>query len=238
MNTISNKSLILLVLMTLTLSIFTTIISHEKISAVDNKLKTIQTPTGFATASASGTAAINLSGSVAIALNIDTLSWGSGVVNQTNGACTTATLTTVGTTSATLNPNNCWINASGQTDALIETDDFRIENVGTNYVNISINGTNSTNFFGFGSAASSHLMWRGATYSTETDACGSSNAGLTTSWTEFDDETTYDVLCSNLGWEAANDQINIELNMTFTRNEVSTGQKTATIYFRAENASA
>ncbi len=236
MTSISNRGLVLLILMTLALSIFTTLLSHNQMSRLSNQLSNMQTPTGFATASQSGTASINLSTDIAFVLNTDTLNWGSGIVNQTNPNCEIVTLTTVGTTSATLNPNNCWINSSGSSGAIVEQDDFLLENTGTSSVNVSINGTNSTNFFGFGTGASTNFMWRGGTVTGEEDACGTSGSGLTTSWTEFDDETTYDVVCGNLGYDNANDEIKIEINMTFNRSEVTSGQKTAYVYFLIENA--
>jgi len=238
MSTVSNRGLVFLILMTLTLSVFTTILSHERIGNLNEQLQfaNIGTPSGFATASQSGTASINLTGSVAIILNVDTLNWGTGIVNQTSASCSTITLTTTGTTTSTLNPNECWINASGQTSAIMESDDFQIENVGTNSVNITINGTNSTNFFGWGTGATTNLMYRGQTSVGETDACGSSGADLITSWTEFDDESVYTNLCGSLNWSNSQDIIDVELNMSFDRSDVLAGEKTATIYFRAENA--
>lgn len=229
MTNVSNKGLVLLILMTLALSVFTTVLSHERIGSLSERLSTMQTPTGFATNEQTGTASIELSGSVAIVLNVDTLDWGVGIANQTSGSCTSVTLTTVGTTPATLNPNSCWINTTGN-GAIREREDFQIENIGTNDVVITINGTNSTNFFGFGDGTSTNLMWRGAI--AEGGAC----TGLTTAWTEFDDESTYSTVCDSLAWDNSADTINVELNMTFPRSGVTTGLKTANIYFLAENA--
>lgn len=222
MNEISNKSLVYVILLTLTISIFSTFVSLNKIETINSDISVI---TGKATSSQSGTATINLSANVGIILNNNALDWGTGSANQTNPACEIVRLTTNGTTNATwLNTNNCW--TGGQ--AVAEADDFLVENTGTLPVLLEINSSNSTVFWGFGSGTTTDYQWRAL--ETENGAC---SGDLNNTWQEFDGD--WQTACTVLNYVEGSDELYIELNISYNRTEATNGVKLATVQFQAVN---
>lgn len=230
MTNMSNRGLTYLILMTLALSVLTTVISHQNIRGINEQLLEMGTPTGYAiTSPQQGTAAINLSSSIAIALNWDTLNWGTGIANQTNPSCGDVILNTSGTTSAVANPNDCWTNTSTN-GAIVERDDFIVENTGTTHINLTVNSSTSTAFFGFGSAATTDFQW----HAVENESGSCEGSGLVSGSNEF--TGTYQEVCGSMDYVNGNDAIGLEIYLRFNRTETTTGQRTATVYFRAENA--
>jgi hypothetical protein len=188
MSDISNKTLVALLVIAIVVSLAGTWISIGKLKAV----------TGFGTQTGTtplGNVTITQQTALEITLYYDTLSFGTGRVNTTNGNtyCNISTNLTAASTVGTGNTfTNNFAGAKGGTDKcngfLIPAQGFEIENTGTVSANVSYNSSN-IGWINGTSLVGGYFFQTGE----EGDACAEANTAAWTSLTE-----TKTQICGNL----------------------------------------
>ncbi len=210
----SNKTLSLLLVAAIAISLFGTIISVNKLS----KFQTIKTTTGFAT-SDQGTATVYINSSTSIFFYVDTVNFGTGYVNGSAGA-----------------PQNCTMNSEGlkTTPGCIEfntvTQGFVLENEGTTIPSVQLSSDSNASEFLTGATwdyGGPQFLYK--VTNNETSACTSP---VPATYTNINDTAPGTVICSGLDYQTDNDtlKIDIQINIPIT---TTTGQKTAILTAQA-----
>lgn len=210
----SNKTLSLLLVAAITISLFGTIISVNKL----NRFQTIKATTGFAT-SDQGTATVYINSSTSIFFSIDTVDFGTGYVNGTGGS-----------------PQNCTLNTEGlkTTPGCIDfntvTQGFVLENEGTTMPSIQLSSNSNASEFLTG--ATGEYGGPRFLYKVTNNESSSCTSPVPATYTDINDTAPGTVICSGLDYKTDNDTllIDIQINIPIT---TTTGQKTATLTAQA-----
>ncbi len=228
MEQISNKTLAILLVMAIVISLTGTVISLNKIGRIR-----IANPeaTGAAT---TGTGAVNLTISMTAAITLvnNTVFWGSGYVNGTtitsNCSLDTSTLVPERGRASTggLGGGGC-VDFSGNIDGIV------LENSGNTDLIVYFNSSrNATEFLNNAtdSEVKPKFMWKIA--NGEPGAC----KGILgpTAWVEMNNtnQTPLATICTQLDSGDSSDRLNISFNITFHRN-ISAGEHNTTLTIAA-----
>ncbi|MAE13164.1 hypothetical protein CMO92_01245 [Candidatus Woesearchaeota archaeon] len=187
------------------------------------ELLSFQMLTGLATGS--GVTTITVASEVGITLNQASLDWGTGRVNRSLAACNTSGIN-LSTTGAGTNDNACWINISGGTSALVEGDDFIVNNTGNVNVSVTVNGSTASGFWGV--SDSTGFMWRGV----DDIMVGSCVSGMQDNWTNFSGSPQ--TVCDQLYW-STNSSIRVEVNLFAPANISASNRNVSVIFSAAES---
>ena len=202
---ISNKTLVMLLVAAIVVSLGGTLISLNKLSGLGSGVY------GFAT-SQTGTANLTIESEVAIYANDGLINFGLGVVNGSLAGVTNVRMSSNNTNSY---PNGTWDWTSA--------DYFEIENTGNVDVKVNISGE-----------ADSWIGAGGDTLFAITDgetsiAATCDNTPITT-WTQLD--ATERVMCANLNSDLANDYLRVSIQVLIPEG-VANEYKENTILFEA-----
>jgi hypothetical protein len=221
---ISNRTLAILLVVAIAISLGGTIVSL-------NRLAQVRMPEiiGMATDTDTGTATINITSqaSLIFVTGWDAIAFGNGWINSTedSGIChMTAVNSSLGTTGAACKGNWDTLTASG----------FVIENDGN--VNLSVeleSDKNSTEFLGV-NPGTNNMGFRFMTYNNETGSCANVNASVDDEWVEWPDADAKTLVCNTiggLGYTDNNDSMAIAINLSidYRTNNTGAGTQTATI---------
>lgn len=210
----SNKTLSLLLVAAIAISLFGTIISVNRLS----RFQAVKTTTGFAT-SDQGTATVYINSSTSIFFAIDTVDFGTGYVNGTGGS-----------------PQNCTMNTEGLKTApgCIQfntvTQGFVLENEGTTIPSIQLSSDSNASEFLTGATwdyGGPQFLYK--VTNNESLSCASPAPAA---YTNINDTAPGTVICSGLDYQTDNDTllIDIHINIPIT---TTTGQKTAILTAQA-----
>jgi hypothetical protein len=209
---ISNKTLAWLVVVAIVVSIFGTTISILNLSNRQNAL------VAYATSNTTGGASAEVSQSVILRFAINATDFGQGSVNSSIGYWGCVLAINGSTANPTIIKDGC-SGFSATSPALV------IENVGTSYLNVTLNfSRNATDFLSVSSGTVGNFKY--VVSNNESGSCtpvGWLNA-TTTAWTEVGVPNTTTVVCQNLSWAGSGNSLVIGLNLTVTDN-VTQGAK-------------
>jgi hypothetical protein len=224
MDEVSNKTLATLLVVAIVISLAGTFFAMRGVSQITNIITGAQ-----AGLSPSGTAKVNISELTQITLVQDTVDFGVGYRNATSVAvgeeCNLTTNDTAGSGVA------CWINLTDY-----DPDPFLLRNTGNNYVNVTINSSNRSNFLDGTVLGGTRRYQFLAKDSDSVYLAGGENGCNTTfaltDWTEFDE--TEQLFCSNMSPYDAEDEIVVDINISIPAGP--TQDKEATVTFTAEKS--
>jgi hypothetical protein len=206
----NNKTLAIILVVAVLVSITGTLVSL-------NKLQTVSLA-GHVTSNDTGTASVTISRSVILRFAIDTIEFGSGSVNATIPCNLTinnsATITKAG---------GC--NGFNATNAP-RADTFILENAGTVNLNVTLNiSKNSTSFIGGTYPAGP--VFRYAISNNESGSCvGGGPAGVS-GWTDVIENASI-TICNNLSWTPTNNTLRMGLFLSIPANSIE-GSKSVVI---------
>ena len=221
MENISNKTLATLLIASIVISLGGTLISLNKLS----NQQVASATTGRAQQDL-GTASITIQTSVSILLSTDTIAFGTGWINGSNPTCGTNGVN-LSTEGSGTNDDDCFINASDSTAAMLATD-FILNNDGTVNASVAIIGPNKT--FLMSQTGAQHTKLNFTWQAVDDDSCLGT---LVTGWTEFGASTT---LCDDFNWTDADDDLTIEVNLRFPSDQASGTYSNSSIEFNAVQA--
>ncbi|MFH1399342.1 MAG: hypothetical protein ABIG95_04500 [Candidatus Woesearchaeota archaeon] len=215
MNEVSNKTLALLLIVAIAISLGGTVISL-------NRLAGLRFPmiTGFA--SDTGTASVEITETASAKFSIEAVDFLDGWVNQSEGGDTceiTAIQASSGTESAPCYGN--WAAGLGG---------LQIENDGNQLVSMTIKSSkNGTNLVGIPGGA-----FRFMAHNNETGSCTILNASMDDEWYAWVKNTEH-VICGNLNYNNSKDSMWVDLNLSinFASNMSGEVAQTATITLTA-----
>jgi len=209
---ISNKTLVWLVVATIVVSIFGTIVSVKTLK--DNGL------TAYATSNVTGNATVTISTQTILTFVVNTLNFGSGTVN-TSYAGHNCTLESNGTSITTPASAGCIGFNIGAANPLT------LENAGNTFMNVTLNfSTNETGFPG------GNVTVRSFKYTFRDNETGSCRGAVTNSSWNTIIPNAANLICSNLSWFGS-DSIMVGLQVVIP--EDADGTKNVTI--RAQGTS-
>ncbi len=186
---ISNKTLVWLVVATIVVSIFGTIVSVKTLK--DNGL------TAYATSNTTGNATVSISTQTILSFVINTLNFGAGTVNTSHPAHN-CTLENNGTTIVQGMTGSCINFNSGA-----GYPSLTLENAGNTFMNVSINFTTDASGFPGGNATV-----RSFAYTFRANESGSCIGATTQAgWIEVASPATMKLICSNLSWFGADSML-------------------------------
>ncbi|NQU79865.1 hypothetical protein HQ545_08930 [Candidatus Woesearchaeota archaeon] len=204
MDEISNKTLATLLVVAIVISLTGTFFAMRGVSQVTNIVS------GHAVGG-QGTAQVNISQVVEISLVNDAVNFGTG---SRNGSVVNSDTECNITSNQTTAPTNCWQYTSAGNDNFDAVQPFHLENIGNTFVNLTINSTNYSNYFGdLGTGTGTpRYMWTPSdgnegTFTQGENGCTASLS--TTAWTNFD-ETEQNV-CPRFNFENANDEMFVDI---------------------------
>ncbi len=223
MEEISNKTLAVLLVMALAISLVGTLISLDRIGRM-----------GVTGAATSGTGAVNLTVSITAAITLinNTVFWGSGYVNGTtitsNCSLDTSTLVPERGRASTggLGGGGC-VDFSGNIDGIV------LENSGNTDLIVYFNSTQNASGFLYNvtdSIIKPKFMWKVA--NGKPGACKGTLGP--TAWVEMNNtnQTPLVTICTQLDWGDTSDRLNISFNITFHRN-ISAGEHNTSLSISA-----
>ncbi|MBS3097878.1 hypothetical protein J4209_03745 [Candidatus Woesearchaeota archaeon] len=222
MNEMSNKALMLLLVVAIVVSLGGTFISLSKLASV----KTLPL-TGFVISNVS-TGYVNLSVLSAVSFSVaNNIDFGSGYVNGTVGD--NAVLESNLSSSSETNGTGSWTWSSLKY--------FLLENDGTKDLNINI--TSDKNASNLTKAANSEFGFAMSSWENSPLAGACNGTTKTTAWTEFlmraSDVGRNQTVCSSLQYANVNDTINVSIRVVIPNN-ARAGAVSANITFTGEVA--
>jgi hypothetical protein len=231
MNDMSNKTLALLLVTAIVVSLGATVFTLTKLEGV--------TITGQVATPSSGNVSLTVETAESFILRVDQLDFGSGFVNTSEltidgvTKCSNATLY-AGFDYNDTNDGNCWTSFSGAPDE--PGSGFQIENDGNVNLTLSVAAENSSSFFGVGEdlLELANLTFKSRDNTTGVESC---IAGEVTKWTDFQDYGQ--VICSNLRYESdVTDDMAIDIRVIIPSSGLTAGTyENATIEFTGAEAS-
>lgn len=211
---LSNKSLALMLLAAIVISLGGTMISLNRLSSFQTDIGDLGI-TGRQTDTGSGTTTLTVDS--AVGCNVDyNVAFGNGVANLNISTDST-------------NPSTFTDCSDGSGTRGVCTG-MEINNTGNVDVNVSFNATDTAVVFLGGSTNASDFQYfaRNGTYAVTEGGCYNFNASVWTAGSYKNVPTTHTILCDNMTFGASNDVITLEYNISL-RNDVPTGAKTNTI---------
>jgi hypothetical protein len=215
MDDISNRTLALLLVTAIVVSLGFTVYSLNNLGAG---------ATGRATTQ-QGNVTLNVESSVSIILRADNINFGTGYVN---GSCNFPIATNNATLTAGLthtNLNNCWTNRTAQPTSL------RLENDGNRNASITIRGPNARQFFGNYAGSNPYNF----TFRSRDSETGSCNSGLQATYMSFQAAPT--TVCSRLLFDpSSSDELAIDIQVVIPSDIPPGTYQNSTIEFTATQA--
>ncbi len=207
---ISNKTLAVLLIVAIALSLGGTLVSLNRLSSV------VRGPsiTGFATSTGTGTTNVTILSTGSIRFAVNNLDFGVGAVNTTGGnqVCSLAS----GTASGSKDPSSKCINFSAE--ATLKS--LQIENDGN--LNLSVNLTSNKNAAGFiGGGVSALEQFRFKIENNESDSCATVGPAA---WADMN--TTSMAICTTaegLGFAPTRNSLLVHINITIPSDSLLTG---------------
>ena len=226
---LSNKALALLVILAMSLSLFSTLSLLNKFHSI---VPSPEELTGKAQ-NVQGEVNLTVEGAISIILHNSTIDFGLGFVNTSKtGVCVDDANLSINYSSTPiyLDEDDCWTSfTSGQPTQ--PTNAFTIENEGNQNVTLEVYGPHPTDFFSGVTASSAHynLSWAG--HNIEGNACSS---GLVTTWTAFNG--TVQTICPSdyFGFVAGADDMAVHIRVQIPSYGLGfTEYKNSSIEFQA-----
>jgi hypothetical protein len=220
---ISNKTLAWLVVAAIVVSIFGTTISLWNLNNEENFA-------GRLTTNDTGLASVTVSQSVVLRFAVNATNFGTGSINTSGGRYQCNMIINATTNNPAITKDSGCLNFNANTGALI------LENVGTSFLNVTLNF--SANASGFGIVNSSGGDSIGLTalqFAVSNNESGSCTGTLNNrSWSVVPGIPTPQNICTNLSWTVATNSLLIGINVTITEN-ASQGAKSLTFYAQGTN---
>lgn len=226
-NDLSNKTLVVVLMATLFVSMFGLLYSLQKVDTLNSKIS------GFAIQD-TGTAHINISSETSIILTNDIIDFGTGYINTTINECSlgnNATLMTGnsstpnGLAASALNEYNCW------TGVVSEDDDFIVQSLANVPILIDVQALGNASDF-IGSAGQKVVPeFQYQTYNAGGNGCA--NSQYITTWTEFD-KTNQDICGASGNVGNKDDMVGMTVRIVLPAGV--TGDKTVSVQFTAAEA--
>lgn len=219
MDDISNRSLALMLLAAIVVSLGATVYTLNYFNQVTGI-------TGMAATPKSGNVSLTVETAESFRLRISSIDFGAGFVNTSNSGCAdNATLFAAQQYNDT-NGDNCWTSLNGLSEV---PKGFQIDNDGNVNLTISVTGPNSTRFFrksGVAPPAQANLSWKGR--NNETGSCGN---GLVSTWKDFQLHTQ--IVCDDLLFFPTNtDSMGIDIKVVIPPSGLASGlYENATLTF-------
>jgi hypothetical protein len=205
---ISNKTLALFLVAAVTISLFGTVISLNKM----NRLVQLKSTTGYAL-SDTALAQVTVNTTTSIIFTTDSIDFGSGTVN-TSGADKNCTLAVNATKS---------VDCIGFTHVNVP---FVLENDGTTFVSVVLNSSKNASAFlgGTDTAGGPQFKWK--VEAGEASSCLS--APVPAAYTDVNDTYPGTMICNNLTYVDTTDTLNVSIliNIPYTTPQ---GAKTASL---------
>jgi len=214
MEDISNKTVAMLLVVSLVISLAGTFFAIKGVSQFNDLI------TGAA--SATGTAKINVTESAIIFLTQSTVDFGAGFRNASAIVVTSECNLTTNQSA----PPACWINNTAYAPS-----PFKLRNDGNVYVNITINSSTATSFLtGTPTAGVQRYMWTASDsnegkFLTSENGCVGTMSG--TDWTAF--SAVEQMVCTNMSPYLAEDEFNVDINISIPAGIA--GNYTTSVYF-------
>jgi len=219
MEDISNRTLAILLIAAMVVSLGGTMLSL-------NRLSYFQTPSQQITGYGTGTGTANLSIVTETTITVveSLIDFGEGIVNTTAG-CNNATLssTTDDTTWDGVG-DACWVNSSSLTQKPTESDDIVIRNDGNVNVTLEMDSTSNDAATFIGGAAVTPL-YQYRSFSNETDACDNAN---NETWHDINSSGSM-VVCDKLKFDNDKDEVRVAIKVRIPAD--ATGYKEDTLTF-------
>jgi len=190
---ISNKTLVWLVVATIAVSAFGTLLTVQNLGQ--------RGLAGYATSNVTGNASVTIASSTVLRFAVSSLNFGSGSVN-TSGGATNCTLMSNGTTAVSkVTAGNCVGFTTTGNPGLI------LENAGNTFMNVTVNFSAGASTFPGGTGGAFLYIFG----SNETGSCrGPTNA--TSIWANV--PTTPTLICTNLSWVDTTDSLSLGLRIS------------------------
>ncbi|MCM2325710.1 MAG: hypothetical protein NDI94_04550 [Candidatus Woesearchaeota archaeon] len=211
MDDISNRTLALLLLAAIVVSLGATVYTL-------NTLNNVGGFTGRAASPKYGNVTLTVVSAESFRLEVANINFGSGFVNTTDPKCqgtnSNATLF-AGATYNDTNGDNCWVSLTSLPQVPVG---FEIVNDGNVNLTISVTGPNSSNFFPGSTGTFRNLSWKAR--NNESSACTS---GLASSiWKDFQNHSQ--TVCSKLSYyPESQDSIGIDVKVVIPATGVPAG---------------
>ncbi len=202
---ISNKTLAWFVIGAILISLIGSLVS----------LKTSNSLTGYVTSNTSGEAKVDVSQSIVLRYITNSTNFGSGTIDTESGAtnCTLA-----------IDTDTTVIKAGCSGFATTNEGPLTLENVGTSYLQVTLNFTGNASTFIGGNQSVARLQFKVAELEAGSCAVGVSYP----TWTEVGTPNETVMACTNLSWNTNTNSLRVGLNMTIPV-DVTSGEKNITI---------
>jgi hypothetical protein len=223
---ISNKTLVWLVVATIVVSMFGTILSVQKVK--DN-----QRLTAYATSNATGSGTVTISTVTLLRFAVSSLNFGTGTVNSSNPAIQAGTVPnqcnlTVNHTNAAVIVRSNAVACQGFTATSVGA--LTIENAGNTFMNVSLNfSQNESAFFGGNNPQLRGLFF--TVTSNETNSCVGPAVPTSVGWMHAN--TSRVTVCSNLSFTPSSNSLLVGLRLVIPPD--AEGSKTLYITAIGEN---
>ncbi len=228
---VSNKTLALLIVVTVLLSVSAQFISISRLAQIQRP--SIPEGTGMVSTQ-TGRVNFTISSNSDITLGHQQVDFGSGVINVSSG-CKYVNLTQNATNGFF---GNCWVNQAQAPNTVVanETAFWSIQNDGN--INITLTATsaqkNWSNFIGNCSVSSEANWYRYAAFNNATETGVSCQGMNMTGWTNFTGDQQE--ICTSLDYHDTYDTIAVVLNLTICQSNYPTGYKNDNVTFSAAAA--
>ncbi len=219
---ISNRTLAILLIVAIAISLGGTIISL-------NRLAQVRVPTITAAAlTDTGTATVNITSQASIIFHAgnNSIAFGSGWVNSTesSGICVMSAI----------NSSDGTVNSACKGSWAAGLSGFIIENNGNVNLTVEVHSDkNSTEFLGNQTSGTNNMNFTFMAYNNETASCGQLNASCDDEWLAWPNGDAKTGICFNtsnggLGFDDTKDSMVIDINLSIDYRTVLTGNGTQT----------
>jgi hypothetical protein len=229
MEDISNKTILMLVMVALVVSVAGTMISLDRLTDYQNSYGFI---TGAATSNSQGNTTITNSGTVSITLADSSIAIATGYVNTSSACNGVAVLNLFGGS----NQNGCWLNTSDLPPANADLiDHHQVENDGTVLVNLTAYSTQlDAEDWLCGSVGGCTSAVASVTLQSTDGESGSCNSNIASNTTLLGSSSNSSVwICEGFDYLDSTDTINVSLIELRIPSDAPTGTKTLNIVYEA-----
>ena len=226
MEEVSNKTIVALLAIALVVTVVGTVASISKLGELGGRYSVL---TGAAT-TGTGSTNLTLAGTVAINVDVNSVSFGSGYVTEGSAQAKMSTLT----------PNSAWANWTNTTATSMPFG-LLVNNTGTTYIRLNITSTTAANAEAWlctgGVCTSNTANLSVGALQVESGSCTSAGSLLGTSWTNGGNflnnaANTTVQLCSEMDYNSVSDALWVYFNATVP-NDAGTGAHSLSVTFTA-----
>lgn len=208
MEDISNKTLAILLIAAMVVSLGGTILSLNRLSVFRTPAQQI---TGYG--AGTGTANLSITQDTTIEVFVNIIDFGSGIVNVSFG-CTNATLASShNDTNWTAEWDTCWADASGPVTFNSGDNDIVLRNDGNINLTVTMDSTSDTAATFIGGTADTPLYQYRA-FSNETNACDSANNAT---WHDVNSSATM-AICNKLKSSNDEDEVRVAIKVRIPKD--------------------